>query len=1814
MFNRALAPWALALVLAGGCSVTNPWQDTLETPEVAALKADYSEPMRYKAVVGLRVDPLAFRRVPADDLAALRDEAASLASEVRDSQGAADQIAARGLLTPEALYARITPLLGEAKSLLQGYEPKNEEIRKSAAGFVAKAEALAAKVREIRAGLAEAAADEAKRGPLAERDAEAGAECQSLTDAAGSLADSLLAAGHARAETFKLALEGLKDALNQLIGAAADVQEGKFEEAGTKLDAAAAAVSAVCDEARPLAAGTEGAPARLEALAAAAEGLVAAGEAVLPAIGESLKSAGASARAALEAVQAAEPDAAKAAAALQDVSGHLELAGSRAAAEAEKGSKGPLAAAAEAPRLAAARAQAFSGKIEGLLADEGAFEEETRVALTNALRSAGEAGKALESAAAAAESGNAGEAKPLFGAATAAAEAARSALAAEAEELAGDADREASFQPEPADFVDVFVKNLQGFEMFQSVEALAGPAREAPVAEYLDASAVADADFLVLVEPLRNNLRYMGFNANWYYNVWIWAFAWLASNFVPDETWESRIELKVSVLDVRSGETLFSKTISSAASLNLADTDDGWQLFGIVLGSCSRACLEQAYPKVLPYHLGRIRAELLRDLAVEFKAYTAGDEFAAKRKSAKPAAFGVVVGVGQYASDRFAGGTAEAAPKAAGLLEKAEKSRAALAGVAEALAAQARTEGASGVPECVQALRKAAKLLEVAGPEFLSNDVPPAARSAAEAKAAFAEVRTRLQGVLPKPENLDAILAEADALAKEAEAFEAGVAQFAPDPAVVAVGRKAGLLVADAQDLPRLLREAAAKLGEEGAGLEAVAQALGDAAAALQAVEASLARHSVPPAASSVENVLAAVAMAFDALEPLKGKAIEAAAASGKVGFLKTNLEAVLAEIGAVKAPEALAQWAEACAAISKKAGGLLANLEAFEEKAAGRAAEQKGVVQAAGPAAEGAAEAAALLKEAVARVAERKGTEAAAKLKAAGEKAGAVAAALEPVVKDLPTLVGEALKVQKAVEALAASQEAALAETEKTPGGDAVAGFVPQQEEVAKELKKAAAAVETEAGSLKAAGNEADAAEAAKAAESLKTSADAAAGAAVAFGLKDSPGGLAKMEEAAALMKASRDLLKALGPKVPDIGKEAFAMDGLIGRQEGLFQEAKAVAENQASVFDALAGVEESVLAKAREAGQALLDLPKAFPGAEKELPEALAAVAKAAEEMDVVLKRGAEAAAMLKKGDVLGGAREQKGITERLRAVAAVLAGSVQGRRTHVDLIQEVVGDLKAVREESARVAAALEEGASRYMVDRAADDAAAFAEFLGDPAGPAFASTRLTALLNEKATAAGIREAFGEVLRNRVLENDLFVFYFAGCGGLMKVPFERKSDVLAWVPKFKSLSDRLARLSDAAAALKPSPAVEELRKALVARANAVAGLAEAAGAAAVALESDPADETKALAAKALKDLPAKLVEPAQGCADAEALLAALEAAQAAAKARACLAALKAAAEGLASVPEAAGVPEIKKSMASEAATLEEIAGRLESLSPPESVNRLVADLKDRVSILREDEKALAALSAECAGFTPEPAAAVAAAALALSETVVRLEEAAALFGKCAVGEGRAKLAEALASAQGAQAVLESMGARMEDLYTHVLLPYDADPARPAETGIPLYEIGRMLAGLRARHMVLVFDASFAAGAPKRGFGVFSGPEPKKADDEYVRYVALGEDWTVIFAGGPGEGAAQTAKGGALTAALLEGARGAADADSSGKVTLEELGAFLQQQVPAASAASGAPHKPVVRSRNGALNAFEPAPVAGSPGGEGGEKPADK
>ncbi|MHC5035762.1 MAG: hypothetical protein ACYTHM_00470 [Planctomycetota bacterium] len=1924
MLNRSLAAVLVLILFAGGCGVTSPWLDVLDSEEIKKLKEEHTEPIRYKVVVGLRVDPENFARIPADEIGALRDQAKALSFAGKTAVANLSNVQPEALLTPKDLKKKIDRLILD----VNGIQAKGRDD-------IVKVQKALDDLQFIAGPVSNADASAAKNMDAAKKDLEGG--------------ETLLREGKTGYTVRK-----------------------SFRAATRKLRSAAGAM---------------------------------------------------------------DKAASRSGGALVELTAMLK----------------PFASA----------AGRFDIKLELLLSGEQFQDQATITALQSAKERSGRAVVSIEGATQDLLRGSLDNARLQINDAVATIAPARDILATEAERLAEDADEDASMEPTQADFIDGFVENLEKFEMFHAVGPLAGVPRNAAKADFIAAATQADADLLILLEPRRNDIAYMGFNANWYYNVLIWAFAWFASNYVPDETWESRLGLDVSVIDVRSGESLFAKNVKSTIALNLNDIDDGYHFLGIVFGGSDREDLQSAYEMVLPANLCKVRKELLKDLAVDFKAYTQSEVFAEKQNNAAPVGFGVVVGVGNYESKGFTSEIENAKEKVAAMAAKASESAQVLNRVADALEQQMGSPGAMGAAEAVQALRKVMKMLEMAGTEFLANDHPVGARSVGEAEAALGAAKAQLAAAEPKPAGADQALATLTALQNRVAQAANAARAFTPGKGAVDLAKAVSLLIPEAQAIPGTLNSTAEKLGDDGKPLAAAVPTMESALQSLLDAEGALSQHDLPTAIRGLEAVCSNAGETLKVVNPLKAKVIEAASVAGKIEFLKAESEKALAKAKGLAVPEALKSLAGECKTAMDETGKIIAGLETEEAKAEGRGKERKKVATAARPVAQTASEVAGLIEAILPLLDRQKGTEAAKRLRNAVKKAGDAAATLAPLVKDLPTLIGEVLAIREALDAVIKAQESAIQKAKDTAPDKGALGDLPKsQREVGQELAKFAGEIEAQVDSLTAAERTEQAEAAKKCAEGLYEAAGVVEEAAEAFELLDTPTASAKQGDAITKIKAVAAQLKNLAPQVSEIGKHAYAMDGVISRQEALIQQTKNVIATMKKPLEPLAAEQEGILQQGGQILARLKAVPGTFPKAKAEEPSVLAAVIQGGEDLAAALQRGGECAAMFRKGDLLGGGREQQNLLDRLQGLGSSLASSIEGKRSHVDWIKQVVADLAAMKEAGEMTAAALQTGASRFEVDKATDDANAFSAFLTDRQGAGFAPNRVKTFLGEEATGEAIKNCFDDLLKNRVLLNDLFVFYFAGCAGLKRVEFANRDeildlskqikkdaervgtkvkdsqrievpdtlkgiakqvgdhgkaiqglanaavklagdlersrdparvgayrqaiadlekagnslgetvskleasqwknaatsanaasrslesavtrlkgilppvqDILAAAKSVRALASEESTIAEGAYDLQPAdpgkkpekektdalaskqaalmekiqsadmalsellpklagkPALQEavrsastvmqdimqekapkvweaLQGGDVGKAGDLAGktveqmealarnlengcagfreigdlmlgladIAQQQKTAASTVAKLPAttkqgsevtslinlfsslsqsisdrtttlqgvaetelreDEARAQAGPALEGLAARFEKPASLAAEAAKALGSYGTQKGAASANAAAAALREIAETLAGLPSAPGIADFRADIVAQAKALEGFATGTAVVPKSSRVDHLIEDINALVELLAVDAQDAARLREALIENVPEPANSVVVADERFQAALEALKAAVESFENNAILGGQEKLKEALDLLTNAAGTIDKMVTQMDDLFARYILPYDADPARPEETGISLFAIGQLISSLETDHALVIFDTSVAPGMPKRGFGTFEGEGPKKLTEDYVDYVVRRPGWTAIFAGQPNQGAGQGDQGGHLTQAILEGLGGAADADGNGKIAVSELQAYLEKAVEDRAQKKGLSQKPLVRSQDPSRLAVVPS-----------------
>jgi hypothetical protein len=150
-----------------------------------------------------------------------------------------------------------------------------------------------------------------------------------------------------------------------------------------------------------------------------------------------------------------------------------------------------------------------------------------------------------------------------------------------------------------------------------------------------------------------------------------------------------------------------------------------------------------------------------------------------------------------------------------------------------------------------------------------------------------------------------------------------------------------------------------------------------------------------------------------------------------------------------------------------------------------------------------------------------------------------------------------------------------------------------------------------------------------------------------------------------------------------------------------------------------------------------------------------------------------------------------------------------------------------------------------------------------------------------------------------------------------------------------------------------------------------------------------------------------------------------------------------------------------------------------------------------------------------------------------------------------------------------------------------TSYILPNDADPNYPAQTGFALTVLYERLATLHARSVTVFIDACFS-GLSRSGEQLQPGARGVVVS---VEHPALRQPGMAVFTAA---GAAQIANAwpaqqhGVFTYWLLAGLRGGADADRDGAVSVAELSRFLTTNVPRTAASIDREQSPTIVTRD--------------------------
>ncbi len=124
--------------------------------------------------------------------------------------------------------------------------------------------------------------------------------------------------------------------------------------------------------------------------------------------------------------------------------------------------------------------------------------------------------------------------------------------------------------------------------------------------------------------------------------------------------------------------------------------------------------------------------------------------------------------------------------------------------------------------------------------------------------------------------------------------------------------------------------------------------------------------------------------------------------------------------------------------------------------------------------------------------------------------------------------------------------------------------------------------------------------------------------------------------------------------------------------------------------------------------------------------------------------------------------------------------------------------------------------------------------------------------------------------------------------------------------------------------------------------------------------------------------------------------------------------------------------------------------------------------------------------------------------------------------------------------------------------------LMPFDGRREHPASTGISMAELQRWFSSYPARHVLYLADACYSGLAiGTRAVGLPPGTR------DYVSEVIKRPVRVALVAGAAGQEAHEYRGAGLFTGFVLEGLRGAADANRDGLVTTDELVTFVKPNV---------------------------------------------
>jgi hypothetical protein len=132
---------------------------------------------------------------------------------------------------------------------------------------------------------------------------------------------------------------------------------------------------------------------------------------------------------------------------------------------------------------------------------------------------------------------------------------------------------------------------------------------------------------------------------------------------------------------------------------------------------------------------------------------------------------------------------------------------------------------------------------------------------------------------------------------------------------------------------------------------------------------------------------------------------------------------------------------------------------------------------------------------------------------------------------------------------------------------------------------------------------------------------------------------------------------------------------------------------------------------------------------------------------------------------------------------------------------------------------------------------------------------------------------------------------------------------------------------------------------------------------------------------------------------------------------------------------------------------------------------------------------------------------------------------------------------------------------------------LAYDSDPSELYATGFPMREIAHILDRIRSERLIFIVDSCYSGGSGGRTVNL-TGMR-SRLHDGFLDRIAGGKGKVILSASAANEVSVERddLRHGVFTYYLLEGLRGAADADNDGTITVDEAYQYVSVKVPRAT-----------------------------------------